>query len=263
MRRQEVLNVGIAIFSDGDFSFHFMKSRTKVASVCPNYQFELLPDLEDDIKFILGEHLDYDSVAHGLRSIGGLSLGTEVEFEIESQAQLTDKISQLMHEYVLPESNTADSQPLSLFHLLRRELTKVAELSSDSSMLDSFSIIERFEVDTEGWLKVEFAYKSIDKLNFIQTIDLRVDDRRELIRTLSEKRMVAEAIREAYKDSANITIAYRVAKRAHSVGIEKLLEHWISYASESHRVTNDKCLTSLAQSVAWKHGPNMSLPLMH
>lgn len=261
-RRQEIINVGLAIFDGSYFRLKLLKNFAKVKGLCPSFQLDLFPSLEEDLRFLTGDAVTYEDVHATFNSMGGFRLGPETELRYNSRSELSEKIELLMEEYVYPETNTPDAHPLTLFQALRKEIAKVAEITHDRRALDQFGIVEWYAVDSQGWLKSEFAYRADSKTVFIQTVDLQVDDRRELFRTISSKKMVGDAIRDAFKDAADILVAYRISERARRVGGDYLLTILQGYASEVHDLSEASQVNVIADRVAWTQGPNKSLPLV-
>lgn len=262
-RRQEIINIGVAVFHEGGFNLKLLKSYGKIKALCPAYQLDLFPALEDDLRFIAGSDADYGQVCKSLRSLGGLSLGPLASFNFAGEKDFSKAVEELMRIYVYPETNVPDHQSPTLFHLLRKELSKITSLSSNSANLDDFQLIEWYSVDSQGWMKSEFAYKSDARIVFIQALDLRVSDRRELFRTISSRKMIGETIKDVFGKEAEIIVAYRVSDDARNVGGEHLLTLVKGYADVLYDFDSAHEIGNLTSRVAWSQGPNRSLELVH
>lgn len=182
-------------------------------------------------------------------------LGPCTSLHYESKKDLREKFEDIMRSYVYPETNRSDSKWTSSYNAFRKKLTTFTSVSSDPADLDRHTVVERLPIDSEGWLRMDFAFRSGEMINFIQTVDLHTKDRRELLRTIAAKRLAGDVVKTKYGSSARISILQSSSTDAVNAGADYLKGYFETYADRVINANSESKLNEFAESIAWEQGP--------
>lgn len=263
-QRQEVINIGVVLLQPNGVQIRLLKKYGKIKALCPNFQLDLFPTLEEDIGFLLSGTPDYEEVKRAFEGLGGFQLGPERSLSYINSHSINIEVERLMRKYVYPETNLADRHPAPLFQCLRQQLSELTPVSSSRELrINSGGIAEWYPLDEHGWLRADFACSAADRMIFIQAVDLQVSDRRELVRAIGYRRLIGEQARKKFPNNSEIWVTYRLSQRAKELGANELLSLLEEYADELWDYNDPTQGDLLREKMTFSLGPNLQLPLAH
>lgn len=190
MQRQEVVNVGLVLFTANGPLVSFTASQGKLLALDPNFQITRLFDhakrLQDALSGLSGDNASVEEMVAMFSTGGGLSLSPPGI--INSQGQTLEEIvEELQRDLVSPPSKKQSrSRPTSRLHTELRQMFREAKiLGSKPDDITKHLVVPNYPIDADIGLFAEFALRN-GKLHVTETIDFRTS-------TASSKKQEAQA----------------------------------------------------------------------
>jgi hypothetical protein len=174
-RRGESVNIGIAIFIDGQIDIRFANSFAKAQALFPNLSFDGLHGFPARINELLSQFRSITEQHSFLREYGPITASELGRFEISSDEQYEPQVQRLLNDFVIPPR--AKSTPRAKTGVLKRNVSDTFRLSGllgrSPEDIDLHKVVPEFPVSLEENLFVDFAYKN-GTYRFAEVVDLRV-----------------------------------------------------------------------------------------
>lgn len=190
MQRQEVVNVGVVVFTASGPSVSLATNQGKLLALDPNFRITRLYSqgerLQKALRSLWEENPSTDELVRMFGAGGSLSLSPTGMLDARGRS-VESIVKELQHDLVLApvRTRTRERQPSRLHTELRQLFKQGGILGSKPDDISRHLVVPNFPIDPEIGLFAEFALRN-GKLHVTETIDFRTS-------TLSAKKQEAQA----------------------------------------------------------------------
>lgn len=190
VQRQEIVNVGVALFTEDGPFVSLASNQGKILALDPNLRLPRLYDqgsrLQTALRGLHEDHVPLDQQIEMFRARGGLSLSAPGLIESQGRS-IETLVEELLHDFVAAPPKTRLRTPqTSRLHTELRQMFKQAQiLGTKPGDISRHLVVPNFPIDADVGLFAEFALRN-GKLHITETVDFRVS-------TTSTKRQEAQA----------------------------------------------------------------------
>jgi hypothetical protein len=176
-KRGETVNIGIAVFVDGQIDIRFTDSFAKARALYPNLSFEALSSFPGRINRLLADTRSVAEKHSLLREFGPLTVSELGKFEIFSSDEYELQLQKIFEDFVIPPR--APSKPRLHPNLLRRKVSEMFKsaglLGAQPEDIEQHKVVQAFPISAEENLFADFAYKN-GTYRCAEIIDLKVGE---------------------------------------------------------------------------------------
>jgi len=190
MHRQEVVNVGIVLFTPMGTHVSFASNQGKLLALDPNFRITRLFDqahkLQDALKGLHEAGVSIEEQVQMFSNGGGVSLSPPGMIDAQGQTPET-LLSELLRDLVsAPTRKRLRASQASRLHTELRQVFRQAKiLGAKPGDISKHLVVPNFPIDPDVGLFAEFALRN-GKLHITETVDFRLS-------TASTKRQEAQA----------------------------------------------------------------------
>lgn len=250
--RDESVNIGIAVFHEGEAQFFFSKNDRKIQALAPGADESFLDDLKQTFQS-LTQHVDDIVHQHEAISDLGSVIASEPAFLDSSSFRDVNEMGEhLLRILVHPKRlrGAAEFQIRTLRGTVEQYFSTKNLLSHDTKDLASHKVVKRFAIADDERLFADFAYRN-GVMRFAQLLDLNVN-KSSLASKLEESCKKAVALDKAaktYGATARRFVLFRDSEDSDS-NSKAALSILRDYSDEQFDSSNEDQLTTFYREFA-------------
>lgn len=250
-RRGESVNIGVAIFSNGQIDIRFASSFAKAQALFPNISFDGLHGFPARINELLSQFHSITEQHSFLQEYGPITASELGRFEISSSEQYEPQVQRLLNDFVIPPR--AKSMPRAKTGVLKRSLSdtfRIAGLLGQSPEdIDLHKVVPAFPVSQEENLFVDFAYKN-GTYRFAEVVDLRVSHNSltDKFKECCEKAISLDKAKRKFGSDSTRLVLFSVPND-YSPLVDSSLNLLNDYATHLFNADNDEDLSKFHENL--------------
>lgn len=250
-RRGESVNIGIAIFLDGQIDIRLTNSFAKAQALYPNLSFEGLQNLPGRINSLLSQSHSSKEQHSMLREYGPITVSELGSFQVSVGDQYEFQVQKLLSDFVTPPR--AQSSPRAKTGVLKRSVSDVYKsagmLGKWPDEINSHKVIQSFPVSQEENLFVDFAYKN-GVFRFAEVVDLRVSlsSLSDKFKECCEKAVSLDKAKRKFGSDTSRLVLFSVPEDYNSALVDSSLNLLSDYATQLFNADSDEDIAKFHES---------------
>lgn len=172
--RDEATNVGLVVFKEDGVDVRIVRSHSKLRALVTGIDDDLLPGAVRDIHTWASKATTLSARYAAIRRLGYFRCSPLGTFSANSEIEYSKVVRGLFEEWVkpLPTLPEPTDRVELVFNKLRRRLDEMRVLTSKPEDVDYGMVMPRFPIDPQSRIFVDYAYRSSEGLNLIETVNL-------------------------------------------------------------------------------------------
>lgn len=208
--RGEYVNIGIVVLHPRSIDVRLMENPAKILALNPNFDWALLAELTETLKFWDAPELPLNQRYGQLAHHGVATLTPPGEFLLASIADYEDTVARLLKDLVIPparERNVAANSRVSAE--LRHVFRALRLLGKGRDDINRHKIVEQYPINPEFNLFAEFALRN-GQYHCLETVDYRTKAAGSIPKfyETGAKALVLDEARRTFGDDTGRYIVY-------------------------------------------------------